>query len=188
MSAPTEVLKSEHRVIEKVVEAMARVGQMLSEGKRVDPSLIEEIVEFMGSFADRCHHGKEEKVLFKWMEYMGVPKEGGPIGVMLYEHELGRSYRKAILEALPSYTEGSTEAAKIIAENSQAYANMLSQHIMKEDNILFKIAEELMAEEDDEILLLEKFEKVEEEIMGKGEHERLLKLADRIANAIGERV
>lgn len=65
------------------------------------------------------------------MEHMGVPKEGGPIGVMLYEHELGRSYRKAILEALPSYTEGSTEAAKIIAENSQAYANMLSQHIMK---------------------------------------------------------
>jgi len=45
-----------------------------------------------------------------------------------------------------------------------------------------------MAEEDDEILLLEKFEKVEEEIMGKGEHERLLKLADRMANAIGERV
>ncbi|MEM4675162.1 MAG: hemerythrin domain-containing protein, partial [Nitrososphaerota archaeon] len=84
---------------------------------------------------------------------MGVPKEGGPIGVMLYEHELGRSYRKAIVEALPSYKEGSLEAAKVIAENVQAYATMLSQHIMKEDNILFKIADELIAEKDDETYL-----------------------------------
>ncbi|MEM2909710.1 MAG: hemerythrin domain-containing protein [Nitrososphaerota archaeon] len=186
MSTPTEVLKSEHRAIEKVIATMGWVGRALSERKRVDPYLIEEIADFMGNFADKCHHGKEERVLFKWMEQKGVPKEGGPIGVMLYEHELGRSYRKAIVEALPSYREGSLEAAEVIAENAQAYANMLSQHIMKEDNILFKIADELMTEKDDEIFLMENFEKVEKEIMGKGEHERLLKLADKIASVLKE--
>ncbi|MEM0457328.1 MAG: hemerythrin domain-containing protein [Nitrososphaerota archaeon] len=186
MIAPTEVLKSEHRVIEKVITTMDWVGRTLLRGKRVDPSLIEEITDFMEKFADKCHHGKEENVLFEWMERMGVPKEGGPIGVMLYEHELGRSYRKAIVEALPSYKEGSLEAAKVIAENVQAYATMLSQHIMKEDNILFKIADELIAEKDDETYLMENFEKVERKIMGKGEHERLLKLADKIASALKE--
>lgn len=78
MRAPTEVLKSEHRVIEKVVEAMARVGQMLSEGKRVDPSLIEEIVKFMGALPTGVTTGRRRGCYSSGWSTWASPKRAGP--------------------------------------------------------------------------------------------------------------
>jgi hemerythrin-like domain-containing protein len=57
-------------------------------------------LDFIRHFADECHHFKEEQVLFPAMEEHGIPKEGGPIGMMLIEHEEGRGYVRDMAAAI----------------------------------------------------------------------------------------
>ncbi|MEE9601130.1 MAG: hemerythrin domain-containing protein, partial [Thermoplasmata archaeon] len=87
---PTEALKEEHRAIERALKAMEVAAEMLDLGQEVPRELLEKILEFVRGFADRCHHHKEEGVLFPYLERKGLPRDLGPIGVMLAEHEMGR--------------------------------------------------------------------------------------------------
>ena len=73
-----------------MLKILDKVCARLESKEKVDPEHLEPIVEFFRVFADKCHHGKEEDLLFPEMEKAGVPKEMGPIGVMLAEHQQGR--------------------------------------------------------------------------------------------------
>ena len=92
MSEPTpvEMLEAEHRVIQKVVAAMAVLAERLDGGEDLDVPLLENVVEFLRTFADRCHHGKEETFLFPALIRRGVPSHGCPIGGLTMEHQKGR--------------------------------------------------------------------------------------------------
>jgi hemerythrin-like domain-containing protein len=78
----------------------------------VRPDLFRQGVDFVRNFADRCHHAKEEENLFPRMEARGVPRDGGPIGVMLFEHEEGRAYVRAIAGAIDDYEADGIAAAR----------------------------------------------------------------------------
>jgi len=91
---PTQTLMVEHTEILSMLEVLSKVASMIDEGTRVSPLHLEKIVEFFKEYADGCHHHKEEGYLFPEMQSAGVPKEYGPIGVMLTEHDLGRRYIK----------------------------------------------------------------------------------------------
>ena len=94
----TEVLKQEHRVIENVLDALERLA------KAAETSALaewEKAIDFARNFADKCHHLKEENLLFPALEERGIPREGGPIGMMLAEHEEGRGYVRAMAAAAP---------------------------------------------------------------------------------------
>ncbi|MGQ9493468.1 MAG: hemerythrin domain-containing protein [Anaerolineae bacterium] len=97
----TEQLMEEHRAIETVLNILENVCQRLETGKAVDAEHLEHILEFIRIFADRCHHGKEEDLLFPAMEKAGIPREGGPIGVMLIEHVQGRNYVRGMGSRFP---------------------------------------------------------------------------------------
>jgi hemerythrin-like domain-containing protein len=104
---PTQILSDEHRVIERVLTALEGlikrpVGGSLDDWKKA--------VDFFRTFADQCHHFKEEKVLFPAMEEHGIPSDGGPIGMMLTEHEEGRSYVRGMAAAI-TLVESKNEAA-----------------------------------------------------------------------------
>ena len=88
---PTETLESEHRFIQKVVAASAILADQLAAGVDLDIEVLLGIVEFMRTYADRCHHGKEEDLLFPALERRGVPMRGCPVGALLGEHKLGRT-------------------------------------------------------------------------------------------------
>lgn len=170
----TETLKHEHRVIELVLGAIDREARKATRGEPVDPAFFAQAIDFIRTFADKCHHGKEEGVLFKVMAEKGVPVEGGPIGVMLGDHEEGRRFVRAAREALDQNDLRAT------AENLMKYTALLRQHIMKEDNVLYPMAERVMSQDelDD---LIERFEKVERQEMGEGIHERYHELAHTLA-------
>ncbi|MHB0885887.1 MAG: hemerythrin domain-containing protein [Bacillota bacterium] len=172
----TETLKHEHRVIELVLGAIDREARKADQGEPVDPSFFAQAIEFIRTFADRCHHGKEEGILFKAMAEKGVPVQGGPIGVMLGDHEEGRRFVRAAREALDH------NDLRAVAENLMKYTALLRQHIMKEDNVLYPMAEQVMSpdEMDD---LVKRFETVEREEMGEGTHERYHQLAHTLAGA-----
>lgn len=175
----TEQLMEEHRAIEAMLDILESVCLKLEAGEAVDVEHLERILEFFRIFADQCHHGKEEDLLFPAMEKAGIPREGGPIGVMLIEHTHGREYVKGMSVAVASYKAGEANAASAFIANARGYLTLLRQHISKEDNILYRMADmHLSAKKQEE--LLEQFDQVERERIGPGKHEEFHKLLEHL--------
>ncbi len=175
----TEDLKEEHRAVERMLAVLEAAAQRLEEGQTVRPGLFEEAVDFVRNFVDRCHHGKEEEHLFPRLEAAGLPRGGGPLAVMLFEHDQGRDYVAAIADSIEAYTRGDASAARAIADNARGYTALLRQHIAKEEDVLFAMADSLLGA-DDQRELAERFEQVETEVMGPGVHERYHRLLDAL--------
>jgi hemerythrin-like domain-containing protein len=179
----TNVLSEEHRVIERVLNTLEAGAGKLESGQAVRPEFFLFATDFIKGFADGCHHMKEEGVLFKRMESNGIPVQGGPLGVMLAEHEQGRQYTRALRAAALELQAGDAEASKKIVQNARGYVTLLRQHIYKEDNILFPIADRVIpAAQYDEVW--EGFEHVEHEETGEGVHEKYLALAEALEKEI----
>ena len=143
----TDQLKAEHEGIRMMLRILDRICLKLESGQDVDLNHLEQILEFFRVFVDRCHHGKEEELLFPELEAAGVPKEGGPIGQMLLEHDNGRGYVRGMAEAVAEYKSGNKNAFKEIVTNARSYVEMLESHIQKENMILFSIADSRLSEE-----------------------------------------
>jgi hemerythrin-like domain-containing protein len=177
---PTETLKHEHQIILMVLDAAEREAQSIQDTGEVRGERIEKMLDFFRNFADRCHHAKEEKLLFVKMQERGMPVDGGPIGVMLQEHDEGRGRVKAVAEALPQARSGDASALTSVRSSLLAYIQLLRAHIDKEDNVLYPMADRLFSPEDQRALT-EAFEKVEAEEIGEGVHERYHQLAHDLA-------
>jgi hemerythrin-like domain-containing protein len=175
---PTQVLKEEHELILQALDALERKVTSLESGAAPDRAYFDRAVEFLRTFADRCHHGKEEDLLFKKMVNRGFPLHGGPIAVMLSEHETGRAFIRGIAEGAAALGTD-PGAAKRIVENGRGYIGLLRAHINKENNILFPMADNVLTAEDQEHLGKE-FERFETEETGAGVHEAMLKLLEEL--------
>jgi hemerythrin-like domain-containing protein len=176
---PTDVLKSEHRIIERVLDALDRLT------KAPDDSPLEawgKAIDFARNFADTCHHLKEEKLLFPALEERGIPREGGPIGMMLAEHEEGRGYVRAMAHALESAAKDPLASRVALRQKAAAYVRLLRQHIQKEDEVLFQMADAILSP-DEQNQLLREFEEHELGEMGPGVHEKYLKIAEELGSA-----
>ncbi len=179
---PTETLKHEHEIITVALDAADREARQIHDTGTVRPAAVEMMLDFFPNFADRCHHAKEEKVLFPRMEERGVPAQGGPIGVMLHEHELGRQYLRACREALPGAKAGDRAAVAALGENLAGYVRLLRGHIDKENGILFPMANRVLTA-DDQKELEAAFDRVEAEEIGEGVHEKYHEMAEKLAQA-----
>ncbi|MEM1534002.1 MAG: hemerythrin domain-containing protein [Nitrososphaerota archaeon] len=174
----TGSLVADHEVILTALERLeARLGEMSGRGA-LDVETINKFLVFARSFIDRCHHGKEERCLFPCMERRGIPREGGPIGVMLYEHESGRRLVREIDELLKSYRMGDTPPEAVFAK-CEEYIHLLRQHISKENSVLFPMGESVVVQ-DDVVEVNECYEVVEGREMGHEAHEELKKLAEEL--------
>jgi len=172
---PTMQLKKEHDAIQQMLGILERVCRKLESGEQVNPVHLEQMIEFIRVFADKRHHGKEEDLLFPAMEASGFPREGGPTGVMFREHDEGRSYVRALSEAVSQYKGGNLAASPHIVRSARSYIALLTQHIDKENNILFPMADMHLSEEKQRELLVE-FDRVETEKIGVGKHEEFHQL------------
>ena len=166
MGKATEDLRNEH---ESILHVFSILDRMLSSTTKSDADNLQfgnELVNFLKIFADKCHHGKEEDILFKELENKGVQNEGGPIGAMLLEHKQGREYIALMNQSLDSQDLANFKNTAI------KYRDLLRNHIAKENNILFMMADRLLdnKKQDD---LFAKFENHEETVIGHGVHEEL---------------
>jgi hemerythrin-like domain-containing protein len=166
MGKATQDLRKEHDAILHVLKIM---DAMISDDKKEETEMLQylrEVVNFLKIFADKCHHGKEENHLFVELEKHGLPNQGGPIGVMLHEHNQGREYIALMNKCLE------TKDVKAFIAAAANYRDLLRNHIEKENNVLFVMADKLLDEaRQDE--LFETFEQHEETIIGHGIHEEL---------------
>lgn len=179
----TQILFEEHQVIQRVLDALEVAVRGVEEGGEVGPEYFLEAAQFVRGFADGCHHQKEEKILFIEMAERGVPVEGGPIGVMLSEHEQGREAIRGMVGSAERWARGEIAARLETAAHARTYVDLLRQHIYKENNILFPLAERAIPEAD-QPRLTERFEHLEHEETGEGIHEKYLALADRLCKLV----
>jgi len=169
---PTDQLVEEHVSIQLMLNVLERICGKLDAGEKVSHKHLEQILEFIKVFADQCHHGKEEQVLFPALEKIGFPRDGGPIGVMLAEHTEGRQYVKELGEAIGRYGRGDSAASNGLSTSARKYIALLNAHIEKENVVLFPMAEEHLPERK-KMELLAAFGRVDDETIGKAKHEHL---------------
>ncbi len=179
----TDILSSEHRVIERVIATLETAADRLDAGQAVPPEFFLDAADFIKGFADGCHHAKEEGVLFPAMRANGLPQQGGPVGVMLMEHEQGRVFTRGMRAAAERLRGGDASATGEIVANARGYAALLRQHIQKEDHVLFPMADQVIPADQHETIF-EDFETVEKEETGEGVHEKYLALADKLEQAV----
>lgn len=175
----TNELKKEHRGIELMLRVMQALADKSGRAERIRAEHLDGIIEFLSIFVDKCHHGKEEEFLFPALEAEGVQRDGGPIGVLMSEHEQGRQLVATLKDAATRYTSGDKAAAAGFQSTIGDYVTLLTQHIEKENNVLFAMADaKLDATKDQE--LFEAFEQLERERIGVGKHDEFHALLNRL--------
>lgn len=185
-----DTLKTEHRLIERVLDALDAYTREVQrrgsgarpeqEGVKSDKQELAGFVTFIREFADRCHHGKEEGILFEELVENGFPSSG-PISVMLHDHEAGRALVRTLAGLSEQTAPWSAEDRQQVAAAAQEYTDLLRRHIQKEDTVLYPMAESHLLPE---VMkrVGERFERFEEEETGHGEHQRLHALAEELAS------
>jgi hemerythrin-like domain-containing protein len=171
---PTQVLMEEHELILQVLEALQKRLDAMQDPTASDRAYFEKAVEFLRGFADKCHHGKEENLLFTRMGERGFPTQGGPIAVMLSEHQTGRAFIRGIAEAAAGIGKD-PKARDGIRTHGYGYISLLRDHIAKENQVLFPMADRALSAEDQRDLQ-HAFERFEAEETGAGVHQRMLAL------------
>ena len=176
----TEQLKAEHEAVKLMMKILEAACDRVKVGNTLQIADFDEMIDFLKIFVDQCHHGKEEQILFPQMEKAGIPKKNGPIGVMLAEHEQGRGYIRGMSLAIADCKTGTTDATQLLIENVTLYIELLDQHIYKENNVLFAMADKLFSEEIQN-QLFDRFEELEEKVIGLGKHEELHRRLERLS-------
>ncbi len=148
MHKAIEVLMNEHRRIEQALGSLETFVVEVERGLAPDRATLADYAAFFRGFADASHHGKEEDVLFARMVERGFSRESGPVAVMLYEHVVGRSHVRALLEAGEGSGPLSAVETQLVLEHAGAFVPHLRAHIQKEDRILYPMALRLMPDED----------------------------------------
>ena len=144
MERPTDILRHEHEVIERVLDAQDALCVDIERGAQVPVDVLVDLVAFFTSYADERHHHKEEALLFPALAAAGMPAKVGPIAVMLHEHELGRSLTRRMGAAVETLRGGNADGAVSFAQAARQYASLLRNHIAKENGVLFELAERIL--------------------------------------------
>jgi len=169
----------EHRVIERVLNALEKAVNRLSRGEDVYLRFFTGTTVFIKYFADGCHHKKEEIVLFPAMLENGLSKESGPVAMMLAEHEEARRLAQMLRQSVERVQAGEVRKRDAIVESAAAYIKLLRQHIVKEDKIVFPMADKVIPTTQQE-QILEAFEQFELDENGESMHEKYYGLAGRL--------
>ena len=135
----TTSLRRDHDLIEKVLKSMWSTIPLLQSGKTIPEPILNQVIDFSTNFTDVCHHGKEENSLFPELEKKGMSRNSGPIAVMLMEHEVTRKLGTRMEASSKIYLKNGDATQLII--DMQEYINHVVQHVWKENNRLFEMAE-----------------------------------------------
>ena len=155
---PVGPLMIEHRLIERMIEVMKRrLDQWEGEGK-ADTSFIETAVDFIRTYADRCHHGKEEDILFRDLVNKPISKDHKRVvEELMADHRKGRDLTGKLVEANDAYRNGDDKAVFTIFDCVKSLVEFYPKHIEKEDRHFFIPVMEYFSSEEKEAMLEEEY-------------------------------
>ncbi len=179
----TDILYEEHRIIMTVLECLTKIIAEAEETGRLNAEAANTAITFFREFADGCHHAKEEDRLFIAMQEAGLPSSGGPIAVMLTEHDAGRHFVRGMARSVERAADGDSGAITEFTQNARDFIALLTAHIQKEDQVLFPMAGQVIAPSaaDD---LLGNFKEIESKAGG-SRHADFLEVAGKLCRAYG---
>ena len=148
----TDDLIEEHKLIKKLIGFLSDKAKLIEEGSKADKDFFEKAVYIIKNFADKFHHAKEEDILSVEMVKKGMPEKDSPIEAMLIEHEQGREFVSGMALALERLDK---DAGQAIIQNARGYIELLNEHIDKEDNILYPLAERMFTQAEKQKMLKE---------------------------------
>ena len=182
MQKAIAVLMNEHRLIEQVLGSLETFVAEVEDGCEPARTVLADYAAFLRGFADACHHGKEEDILFQRMVDRGFSRESGPVAVMLHEHRVGRSHVSVLHEAGAGDGPLTAVETQLVLENSAAFVPLLRAHIQKEDRILYPMALRLLTGPEMDSMETD-FEAFEARMRADGSYDGLYGLADRLIAA-----
>ena len=147
--SPTESLRKDHALIEKMTNALQAISSLLNNGKQIPESILNQAIDFSINFTNTCHHGKEEESLFPTLENKGMPREGGPIARMLYEHQITKNLAESIIKSTKNYV--SHGDYKELVKDIDNYVQHVSLHLSKENQRLFAMADIILKDQENQV-------------------------------------
>jgi len=167
MSKAIEDLVNKHEAILSSLQTLESMVVSIEKTSATSTDDVKNFPGFLKEFADKCHHGKEEGLLFPAMMNAGMPEKGGPIGMMLLEHVQGRE----LIQDMEKAVAPQVDEHKLVS-SARAYIDLPHNRIQKENILLFPMTEKVLAE-DQLNILYQGFEKHEENAIGHGRHKEL---------------
>jgi hemerythrin-like domain-containing protein len=156
MKTATQNLEDDHVHILHLIEIM----ELITHKNTVDVAHLDTIVQIIREFADGQHHAKEEQLLFPLLVEKGFSTENGPVAVMLHDHVQGREFVKEMTENILLMKNGNQDALQNVFSNMLGYSDLLKNHITKENNVLFRMADQVISQSEQDQLLHE-FKQIE---------------------------
>jgi hemerythrin-like domain-containing protein len=160
---PTQIMEAEHRLIEAVVNALDLAAANLEKGQPPDREMLAKAIDFLRLYADKLHHGKEEKLFFPKLVERGVPPQGCPIGGLTHEHEKGRAFVQTLDECVTASPRNEPWPPFNLLPTLRALVDLYKNHIWKEDAMVFPMSNKFLTEAD-QVELRQKFAAVDMEI------------------------
>jgi hemerythrin-like domain-containing protein len=153
---PIGLLMIEHRLIERMIKVMKHELLRAEAQQKINPRFIETATDFIRAYADRCHHGKEEDILFRELKKKKIAAEHQTImEELIEEHERGRQLTARLVEANSRYVKGDERALSEIFECIRTLTGFYPKHIEKEDKNFFLPIMGYFSKEEKEALLVE---------------------------------
>ena len=177
----TKKLRDEHQLIIKYINLLTRYLTTISEDEQREDLFVKlgDFVDFIKNYADTYHHAKEENILFKFMEEPGVLTHCNPLPVMLNDHENGRQFVRELTVAIVNNDQVKAQLS------AQAWASLLTEHIYKEDNVLYVMAEEGLNDEQKRKIEIE-YSEIEKKLNGENLEKKYNMLYDLLEKAVNK--
>lgn len=156
---PVGPLMVEHRLIERMIALMGKEIQKMRMHDKFDPEFIRAAVDFIMTYADHLHHGKEEDILFRDLSRKPLSAEHRRImDELIREHVFARENTRKIFDARNKYLKGEKDATIDIVEHMENLVKFYPLHIEKEDKHFFLPVMEYFNKEEQTAMLNEFYE------------------------------
>ncbi len=152
--SPAGPLMAEHRIIERMLAVLERQLVVIAETRVIDPELIDAATDFIRTYADRCHHGKEEDILFRRLADKPLDDELADVmSVLLEDHVRGRAMTRGLIEANARYRSGDASALSEVESCVRDLVEFYPMHIATEDRHFFKPCLEYFTDDEKQAML-----------------------------------
>ncbi len=149
-------LMIEHRLIERMINKIQDMAAQGEQTREIDPLFIDIAVDFIRTYADRTHHGKEEDILFRELKNKELSDVDRKVmDELIAEHIFGRSTTKALVEANVLYRNGDASALGDVVRCLNTLVEFYPKHIAKEDKVFFPASRAYFSEAEDQAMLAE---------------------------------
>jgi DUF438 domain-containing protein len=146
----SDLLMNDHQTTEKVFEAVERA---LAGPATPPPGLLRDAAQYFQEYVDGCHNKKEEDYLFPLIEQRGIPRHGGPLAVMLSEHEQNHSILPRLVDLVDQYVGGNAGVLDELRGVFGEYSSLMKNHFWKENDILYPMARRVMSAADEQAVV-----------------------------------